>query len=170
MIRNLENRDFDEYYRLRLKALEENPVAFSSMPRFFKECPKEKHLALLDDSASGSSFFVKGYFEHKKLLGLIGMLPESRESVDHKASLWGFYVDSDHQNKKIGTKLIKSFLEDAQKDQKLRSIRLVVATPCQSAIHLFRKHGFVDYGCEKESIRDMDNQFYDQIYMQKSCL
>jgi ribosomal protein S18 acetylase RimI-like enzyme len=169
-IRNLGPSDFDEYYRVRLRALQEEPVAYSSMPKFFIECPKEKHLELLRDSASDSSFFVKGCFDDEKLVGLIGMLPETRECVDHKASLWGFYVDPAYRSKKIGDRLVKAFLEDALNDAKLRGIRLMVATPCEAAIHLFRKNGFLEYGREQESIRDLDGVFYDQIYMQISCI
>lgn len=170
MIRNLNPDDFEEYYRVRLNALEENPVAYSSMPKFFRECPREKHLDLLRDSASDSSFFVKGYFDEGKLLGIIGMLPETRECVDHKASLWGFYVDPAYRGQRIGDSLIKSFLKEAIRDPKLRGVRLMVATPCEAAIHLFKKNGFLQYGREIESIRDLDGVYYDQIYMQISCL
>src|SRR5262245_8595847 len=110
MIRNLCPSDYDEYYRVRLQSLEQYPVAYSSMPKFFIEASREMHLKLLADSASDSSFFVKGYFDNGKLLGIVGMLPETRECVDHKASLWGFYVDPEYQNNKIGTKLLTEFL------------------------------------------------------------
>jgi ribosomal protein S18 acetylase RimI-like enzyme len=169
MIRNLNEKDFDEYYRARLNSLEKYPIAYSSMPKFFKECPMEKHLSLLEDSGSNSSFFLKGFFEDDKLIGLVGMAPESRESVDHKASMWGFYVDPKHQGRGVGRKLLEAFLIGANADEKLSSVRLMAAVNCVEAISLFTKVGFEKYGLEKDSIRDEDNNYYDQIYMQKIC-
>lgn len=139
------------------------------MPKFFIEATREMHMKLLADSASDSSFFVKGYFHNEKLVGIIGMQPETRESVDHKASMWGFYVDPDHQGEKIGTKLLEAFLADAKSDKKLRSIRLMAAVSCEPALHLFSKFGFEKYGLERDSIRDGE-KYYDQVYMQISCI
>lgn len=163
MIRNLNEADFHEYYRVRLQALEQYPVAYSSMPKFFKECPKEKHLDLLRDSGSDSRFFLKGYFEDNKLLGMIGMQPESRESVDHKATMWGLYVDPDYQGRGIGRKLLEAFLVDAKADDRLKYVRLMAAANCTEAISLFTSVGFEKYGQERDSIRDENDRYYDQI-------
>ena len=168
MLRNLNENDFDEYYRIRLKALEEYPTAYSSMAEFFRECPKEKHLALLKNSGSKSQFYLKGYFKNDVLIGLIGMKPETRSSVDHKATLWGFYVDPAFQGKGYGKKLLESFLMDASKDQKLKTVRLIAATNCKRALALFESVGFIKYGVEKEGIKH-DGNFFDQQYMQKEC-
>lgn len=168
MIRNLTEDDFDEYYRVRLNSLQQYPVAFTSMPQFFIDATREMHMKLLADSASDSSFFVKGYFDDGKLLGIIGMKPETRECIDHKASLWGFYVDPEYQGRKIGTKLLDAFLLDAKNDKRLLSIRLMVTETSETAIALFYKVGFVAYGRERNSIRH-EGRFYDQIYMQIDC-
>ncbi len=166
MLRNLNENDFDEYYRVRLQSLEEHPVAFSSMPKFFVNASKEMHMKLLADSGSDSSFFVKGYFEGQKLVGLLGVMPETRESVAHKASLWGFYVDPRYQKKMIGRQLLDAALADTSDDQRIKYLRLVVSVSCKRAIELFHKAGFQDYGLEREAITD-GSAFYDQIYMQK---
>ncbi len=169
MIRNLTRADFNEYYRVRLKGLQEYPVAYSSMPEFFINASQKMHDDLLDDSASDSSFSLKGYFENEKLLGLAGLKPETRQCVDHKASLWGLYVDQDYQRNKIGSKLIHALLIDAIKDKKLRHIRLAASVSCKNAVDLFYKTGFEKYGLERNSIRE-GSIFHDQVYMQISCV
>ncbi len=168
MLRNLNENDFDEYYRVRLKALEQYPVAYSSMAEFFKECPKEKHLDLLRDSASESQFYLKGMFVENKLIGLIGMKPETRSSVDHKATLWGFYVDPAFQGRGYGKKLLSSFLRDASQDKKLKMVRLIASSECKKALILFKNAGFEEYGLEKKGIKHA-GEYFDQQYMQIEC-
>ncbi|MCB0415446.1 MAG: GNAT family N-acetyltransferase [Bdellovibrionales bacterium] len=142
MIRVLNENDFDEYYRVRLKSLEDHPEAYSSMPKFFKEATNEIHLKLLNDSASESNFYLLGHFYENKLTGIIGLKPESRESVIHKATLWGFYVDPEFRNSGIGKKLIQKLLSITKEKSNLRYIRLMVAASCKEAISLFEQVGF----------------------------
>lgn len=166
MIRNLTTKDFEEFCRLRLESLKTYEVAFSSMPEFFINASKEMKLKLLEESENDSSNFILGYFRNEKLLGLIGFRRETRESVIHKGSMWGFVVDSESQNKGIGKELINAYLSQIKKDKTIKYIRLVAAIHCERAIKLFTSAGFIQYGLETESISDGKN-LYDQIYMKK---
>ncbi len=166
MIRKLNTKDYDEFCRIRLESLKTYEIAFSSMPEFFINAPKEMKLKLLEDSENDSSNFIMGYFQDEKLLGIIGFRRETRESVSHKGSMWGFVVDSDFQGKGIGKKLIMSFVDQLEKDKNIKYVRLMVATACERAIKLFMSSGFIQYGIETESISDGKN-FYDQIYMKR---
>ena len=47
MIRNLTRSDYEEYYRVRLKSLQQYPVAYSSMPKFFTDATLEMHIKFL---------------------------------------------------------------------------------------------------------------------------
>ena len=166
MIRNLTPKDYEEFCRIRLESLKTYVVAFSSMPEFFINASKEMKLNLLEESASESSNFILGYFQDEKLLGLIGFRRETRESVSHKGSMWGFVVDFDNQSKGIGKDLIDAYINQIRKDKNIKYIRLMVATVCERAIKLFTSAGFIQYGLETESISDGKN-FFDQIYMKK---
>ena len=166
MMKNLNQSDFDEYYRVRLQSLEQYPVAYSSMPKFFIESSKEMHLSLLKDSGSESDFYLKGFFLRQRLVGLIGMKPETRECVNHKASMWGFYVDPEFQGQGIGEQLLDQFITDAIHSKIIRSIRLVVPENSKKAISLFKKKKFEIYGLEKNGIRDLEGKFHHQIYVQ----
>jgi ribosomal protein S18 acetylase RimI-like enzyme len=167
MIRNLTTKDYEEFCRVRLESLKTYEVAFSSMPEFFINASKEMKLKLLEESESDSSNFILGYFQDEKLLGLIGFRRETRESVNHKGSMWGFVVDFESQNKGIGKELIDAYVNQIKKDKNIKYIRLMVATVCERAIKLFTAAGFIQYGLETESISDGKN-FFDQIYMKKA--
>lgn len=164
MIRNLTPKDFDEFCRVRLTSLETYPIAYSSMPKFFIEAPDKMKMALLTDSESDSSNFIKGYFEDDKLVGVIGLRRESRESVNHKASIWGFYVAPKHQGKSIGRKLIEALIQDTLSDLRLKYLRLMTAVSCEKAVSLFNSVGFKQYGLEPASIQ-FDDVYHDQVYM-----
>ncbi len=161
MIRKLNINDYDEFCRVRLIALKQNPVAYSSMAKDFLEAPRSLKLKLLEQS---SYKFITGFFKEKTLLGIMGLQRSNRESVSHKANLWGFYVTSDYQTQGIGEKILRSTISSAQKIENLKYLRLVVATKCSPAIRLFEKCGFKKYGIEIDSITD-GAQYFDQKYM-----
>jgi ribosomal protein S18 acetylase RimI-like enzyme len=136
------------------------------MPEFFIKAPKEMKMKLLEESEQGSSNFLLGYFQDNKLIGLIGFRRETRESVLHKGSMWGFVVDYHAQGKGIGKELINSYLNILKQDDTIKYVRLMVATNCEKAIKLFKSSGFEQYGFETQSISD-GKKFFDQIYMKK---
>ena len=166
MIKTLGVEDFEEFCRVRLKSLEEYPVAYSSMPQFFKDASLEMKMNLLSDSEGESSNFINGYYKENKLIGLIGFRRESRDSVAHKGTIWGFYVSADFQEQSIGKALLNSLIKKVSSDKDIKYIRLMVAENCERAISLFKSFEFKEYGMEIDSISD-GVYFYNQIYMQK---
>ena len=82
--------------------------------------------------------------------------------------MWGFYVDPEYQGRNRGRKLLEAFLKEVRENENLKSVRLMVSEPCETAIQLFKKAGFVQYGLEPMSISD-GTHFYNQVYMQIFC-
>lgn len=72
MIRRLLTTDYDEFCRFRLKSLNSFPIAFSSMPEFFVNAPKEMKMRLLEMSEGPSGSFILGKFLNHSLIGMIG--------------------------------------------------------------------------------------------------
>jgi len=168
MIRNLTTNDLKEFCRVRLNSLNKYPVAYSSMAQTFINASDDIKMAMLKDSESESSNFIKGYFKGDTLIGLIGLKRETRESVAHKGTMWGFYIEPEYQEKGYGKLLVQELFNEVKDDESLKYVRLQVADSCEKAIRLFKSAGFCQYGLEPESITD-GTTFYDQIYMKINC-
>lgn len=165
-VRRLVTDDFDQYYEVRLAGLIECPAAFTTDADAWRSASKEtieRHLELSQDGQAP----ILGAWQGAELVGLIGMNPEQRASVSHKAGLWGFYVLPDHREQGIGGGLLTDMIGVAKTMPNLRKLRAVVPTSCGKALSLTSKLGFEQFGLEREA-RQVDGLFHDQSYLSYS--
>ncbi len=94
---------------------------------------------------------------------MIGPRREGRASVDHKGSLWGFFVRPAFRRAGVGRALLEEALARAAQ-MGMRHVRIVTATSSVGALALFAAHGFERYGLEPDGIKD-DTGYYDQVFM-----
>lgn len=94
---------------------------------------------------------------------MVGLKRDGRESVGHKATLWGLFVAPECQRRGIGRSLLEETIKEARK-LGLRYLRLITATSSDSAMGLFRSIGFKQYGLEEASICDGE-RYFDHAYM-----
>lgn len=166
MIRTLTSADHTAFRDLRLRALQEHPVAFGTSAEAWASAPGTRTIAFLEDSESASPSFVLGSFADGELLGMLGLRREGRTSLDHKGSLWGFFVRPVCRRAGIGRALLQEALARAAK-MEMRHVRIVTATSSVEAITLFEANGFERYGLEPDGIKD-DTGYYDQVFMLRS--
>ena len=88
-----------------------------------------------------------------------GMIAYHRHSED-RCEMKRLYVKPDFRGAKLGEQLIREILERA-KQEGYKEMVLDTIVPLQSAIHLYRKFGFVE--CEPY----YNNPMNDVIYMKK---
>lgn len=155
--------DFDQYYALRLAGLEECPAAFTTDADAWRSASKEtieRHLL----ASEGSEMPILGASkEDGELVGIVGLSPEQRRSVSHKAGLWGFYVSPPCRKHGIGRALLTEAISLARKLPDLRQLRAVVPTSCPQALSLVEKLGFLQFGLERDA-RQVNGIFHDQAY------
>ena len=163
MIRILTSADHASFRELRLRALQQHPVAFATSAEAWAKASPERTVAFLQDSESPSPNFILGSFEGDRLTGMIGLRREGRASVDHKGSLWGFFVLPDFRRTGTGRALLKEALARAA-GMEMRYVRIVTATSSEAALALFEAQGFERYGLEPDGIKD-DDGYYDQVFM-----
>lgn len=161
MIRVLDHGDASAFRALRLRGLEQCPVAFSSS--YEEECnlPLEFIAERLRPRPQGVTF---GAVSDDVLIGLVGLVRESKAKLSHKAFLWGMYVDVEHRQRGVGRALLTSALNRAQDMPGVRQVSLSVTATNTPALRLYQSFGFVEFGREPAAMW-VDGAFQDEISM-----
>ncbi len=158
MIRKITVDDFDEWKILRLEAVKLNPESFGES----YEGVEKQGIRWFEESLKNSITF--SYLQDGKMVGLVGVFSAQPENMRHRANLFGLYVKAEHRGKGIGSTLVEQVIGYAKPNHK--QIHLTVTTTNQSAMSLYKKHGFVIYGTEPDALL-VDGKYYDEYLMMK---
>jgi RimJ/RimL family protein N-acetyltransferase len=134
----------------------DSPEAFGST--FVRE--DAKPLAWFCDRLCNSTVF--GAFRSADLIGIAGFVIREGEKERHKGLLWGMYVRPDSRNAGIGRQLLEAVIDYARDHVEL--IQLSVVSGNEGARRLYACLGFVEYGVEKDSLKQ-DGRYFDEILM-----
>ncbi len=160
-IRRLRPEDAVLYRELRLEALLRNPEAFSST----LEAETAQTLAWFSDRLAGSAVF--GAFAGGELLAIASFYipPDAKEA--HKGMLAGMYVRPTARRAGIAHRLVDAVLDHAC--QYVELIELAVVSENEAALRLYAGLGFVEYGREKNGLKD-SGRYYDCVLMSKPLM
>jgi ribosomal protein S18 acetylase RimI-like enzyme len=160
-VRRLSPTDASSYRDIRLEALRSAPDAFGSTFAWEGAKPLTWFAARLDKSA------VFGAVAGNELLGIAGFFAKPGHKEEHKGVLVGMYVRPDARESGIGRRLVEAVIERARREVEL--IQLSVVSNNEPARHLYTKLGFVEYGIEKNALKE-GGRYWDEILMAKSLL
>lgn len=155
-IRRLTSADATAYRDIRLTGLRESPEAFGST--FVRESTQP--LTWFCNRLSNSAVF--GAFQATALLGVAGLAIREGEKERHKGLLWGMYVRSDARKAGVGRQLVEAVIDHARAHVEV--IQLSVISDNEPARRLYAGLGFVEYGLEKDSLKQ-NGRYYDEILM-----
>jgi ribosomal protein S18 acetylase RimI-like enzyme len=155
-IRRLTSADATAYRDIRLAGLRESPEAFGST--FVRESTQP--LAWFCDRLNNSAVF--GAFQSTALLGVAGLAIRQGEKERHKGLLWGMYVRPDARKAGVGRQLVEAVIDHARAHVEV--IQLSVVSDNKPARRLYAGLGFVEYGLEKDSLKQ-NGRYYDEILM-----
>ena len=155
-IRRLTSADAVAYREIRLAGLRDSPEAFGST--FVRESTKP--LAWFCDRLSSSAVF--GAFQSTTLLGVAGLAIREGEKERHKGLLWGMYVRPDARKAGVGKRLVEAVIDHARTHVEV--IQLSVISENEPARRLYAGLGFVEYGLEKDSLKQ-NGRYYNEILM-----
>ena len=102
-----------------------------------------------------------------KLVAIGGFAIQQGQKRAHKGSLWGMYVRQDSRGIGVGRQLVEAVFDLAR--QRVELIQLTVVRDNEQARRLYMSLGFVDYGLEKNALKQ-GGRYYDEVLMAKNLL
>ena len=161
MIRPLTATDANSFVELRKTSLSTDPFAFGADPDQEIDVDEVRRTLL----AKHDEDFILGYFDGEKLGGMIGVIRHTNAKRRHKAWVWGMYVDEAYRNSGVGKRLLETALALAREFKDLRKVTLTASSTATSAIRLYMRFGFTEFGREVDAIswigRSIDEIHYE---------
>jgi ribosomal protein S18 acetylase RimI-like enzyme len=161
-IRILTAEDANQWWHLRLEALEGDPAAFSASLDDHRKLSLDEVKKRLGVGLQDA--FVVGAFENGSLLGMAGFYREQNPKVRHKGRIWGVYVSPKTRGTGLGRKLLQTILDRARTIDGVEQVQLSVAATQAGASRLYRSLGFVPFGCEPRALK-VGDRYIDEEYM-----
>lgn len=163
LIREAKPTDAIPFRELRLGALQDSPIAFTSDYQKNLNQPPKYWEDLLTMHPDESTIFLSAHEEN--LIGMTGIARGSSPKTRHGAWIWGVYVSPEWRGLHIAEEMIQSCFEWA-KVRRIVITKLGVSAVNQSAIRCYERCGFKTYGTEPRAIL-YEGKYYDEYLM--SC-
>lgn len=162
MIRLLGEPDALSLRALRLRALRDKPDSFRSSYEAEAAEPEGTTAERLRQSANAADSGVLGAFDGRALVGMLGIVRESRRKVAHCAHLWGVYVVAEARNRGFGGALLHSAI-GRLRAAGVEQVHLTVAMTADSARRLYLRAGFEVIGTVREAMKDGDRYVDEEL-------
>ncbi|MGM0903165.1 MAG: N-acetyltransferase family protein [Bacillota bacterium] len=160
-IRKLGVQDAENYLKVRLKALKNNPEAFGSSFEEEKDRPVEMYAQRLSSEES----ITFGAFQQNELVGTVTLVREKYVKFRHRANIVGMYVDPENRGSGIGRLLLIEAINHAKTIGEIEQLNLSVVTTNEPAKKLYTSLGFEVFGTEKRALKVDERSYLDEHHM-----
>ena len=164
-VRVLTEKDAEAFWKIRLRALQEDPESFGASYEEILErgiAGSTPGLSRREGAAEDVTF---GAFDEKGLLvGIASFRREEGVKRRHKGIIWGMYVPRELRGQGIGKALLEAAIDYAKGLPGLERINLAVVLTSKEARLLFVAHGFETYGLERQALK-LHDRYFDQELM-----
>jgi ribosomal protein S18 acetylase RimI-like enzyme len=162
-IRQLTPDDSDSLISLLAESHKFEPLLSQELPLNDPALNEEWVKARLTKDSELEKAFIIGAFVDE-LKGMVAFYRERPGKLQHRAVLWGLYVDHNFRRKGIGAALLRHALKQASECDGLEQMHLYVPTSCRAAITLFEHTGFESCGFEPQALKTPLG-YADRIHM-----
>jgi len=164
-VRILGAEDAEVFWKLRLRALQENPESFgSTYTEILERGIAGITQSLTKRNENGGNNVTFGAFDDKTLVGTTGFSREEMAKTRHKSIIWGMYVPNELRRKGIGKALVGAAIAYARELPDLEQINLNVVLTSKEARHLFIAMGFETWGVERHALK-LHDRYFDMEHM-----
>lgn len=151
--------DWQEMKELRLQALKNSPRAFGQT---LEDAQSQTETEWRKRFETGRYFCAK---ENGKLVGMLCVVRERGDKVDHTVNIYSVYVTPEARGKGVARALFDRVMAEYV-DGKTRKMRLQVAADNQAARTLYESLGFQQVGYLKDELH-VGEEYVDELVMEK---
>ncbi len=158
--------DLPALQAIRLRALTEHPLAFSSSP----EQDRVQDAARMEPSLNGrNESIVLGAFARSAgnadaLVGTAGLVREDSTKLRHSTLIWGMYVSPEVRRQGVGRALVTAAIDRARAWPGVVNVLLAVSARAPEARALYESLGFRAWGAQPRAIFH-GGAFHDEVHM-----
>lgn len=161
-LRTLTADDAAAFWRLRLQAFRDEPLAFGSTVEDHAGRPLSD---VARELGRGEDHYAVGAFlpgdRGEVLVGILGLDRDRRVKRRHRAKVWGMYVDPSARGRGIGQALVDEIVARARRTAGLEQLHLTVMADNAAAQRLYERAGFAVYGRAPRAMI-LDGKGYDE--------
>ncbi len=161
MIKKLTLEHLSEYKNIRLELLKVSPENFGSS--YSEEVLFSEEMWV--NRLTKKNIHAFGKFIEGELIGVVLAVTNPRKKISHVATLNSMYVKEEFRGLGYADELVKHAL-DYLCNLSIEQVLLSVVSVNKSAMNLYVRNGFVDYGTEEKAIK-LNERYYDLVLMKK---
>ncbi|MBS1513847.1 MAG: GNAT family N-acetyltransferase [Bacteroidetes bacterium] len=151
-----------KYREIRFECLKNAAENFGSTYEEQSVLPELFFETAIKNSDANAKIF--GAFNSEELIAICGYTREKGIKVRHKVLLVQVFTKPEYRGKNVSFNLLKFMIEKIFADETIDVITLGVVSENTSAIKLYERLGFEEYGCQKKYFKDGE-RYYDQKLM-----